>query len=374
MAAWEDQSKMISVAVTGANGFIGRRFLQTFSEHFSFKGLVRTQPEAPISGVRYFDYDLADGSPPEDALAGCEAVVHAAYDERNLNANLTALKALVNSCQAVGVRRFIFLSTVSVYDPDGEKIVEGQTPYSRGGDPYTATKRRLEQYLTGDCANKQLEVVILQPTIVYGFGSVWSRIALEASSCDAVFLPDAGQLPCNCVYVDDVCGAIAAAIQGSYSAESSVPQPMLVTGPAPRTWANFIASHQELLDHFTEAKKPNIESTPTARRYSDSLIKNIIFSVIYHPAFMGIPGQLASRHRKPKQGGQKLSLRAAISKAANSTDGQFTPSGLGRVAMSSRFRLSPVQLKESFDYEPRFNLEDGMRRMQEQLGAEGRLK
>ena len=90
-----------------------------------------------------------------------------------------------------------------------------------------------------DFAKKGLNVVILQPTVVYGPGGFWSTCIVEQLSKGTVVLPDAGRGACNAVYIDDVVDAAflaanAPAIDG---------ETFIIAGPEPVTWRQYYESY-----------------------------------------------------------------------------------------------------------------------------------
>jgi nucleoside-diphosphate-sugar epimerase len=131
-----------TVAITGASGFVGGHLV----DHFAGRGWdVVALARGPVAGgdrVRWARYDLA-AAPPEQLLAGVDALVHAAYvkadaspDAYRLNVDGTA--ALLRARRAAGVSRAVFLSSLSAR-PGATSVyarqkLETEALFAAGGD------------------------------------------------------------------------------------------------------------------------------------------------------------------------------------------------------------------------------------------------
>ena len=178
---------MLTVVVTGANGFVGRhlcRFL--LGRGCRVIGVVRSGKAVSLpSGVEAIEIDEYDACTLKNALnnlvdkAGIDAVVHLAarvhqmsqevnaeddYDRSNHQLTTSLAKIAVE----LGIKRFVFLSTIKV---NGE---ESSRPYTAADipqpvDPYGCSKLKAEQALLS-AEFEDLEVVIIRPPLVYGEG------------------------------------------------------------------------------------------------------------------------------------------------------------------------------------------------------------
>ena len=171
------------IAVTGANGFVGRRLCQVLSgDSRPLRRIVRNLADA-VDGSSAIG-DIGPETQWTGVLAGVDAIVHlagrahimddpekdpaAAY--HRVNASGTA--NLARQAAAAGVRRFVFVSSVKV---NGDASMPGRpfTPHDlpAPADPYGKSKYEAEQRLMEIAAESRMEVVTVRPPLVYGPGA-----------------------------------------------------------------------------------------------------------------------------------------------------------------------------------------------------------
>jgi nucleoside-diphosphate-sugar epimerase/lipopolysaccharide/colanic/teichoic acid biosynthesis glycosyltransferase len=174
------------IAVTGASGFVGAAVCSALhARGFGVRGTVRALSSvSAIAGVEYLATGNFDATTDwTTALAGVDCVVHcaarahvmrenaadtlAAYREVNVQGTLR----LAHQAAAVGVRRFVFLSSIKVNGEGtapGQAFTEPDAPAPQ--DAYGQSKAEAEQALLALSAQTGMEVVIIRPTLVYGSG------------------------------------------------------------------------------------------------------------------------------------------------------------------------------------------------------------
>lgn len=166
------------VAVTGATGFLGRALCQRLrSMQVRVRAAARTPAEGPWSD--FIPLYLPHSVPAElftdvDIVYHLAGKAHAvvdraadagAYDEVNRKGTLE----VAQRARALGVRRFVFMSTVKALGEPGEGPV-GEDQASTATDPYGRSKHDAEvAVMSLHTANFQ--VVILRPALVYGPGA-----------------------------------------------------------------------------------------------------------------------------------------------------------------------------------------------------------
>lgn len=172
---------MKRVLITGANGFVGQALCQQLTLRcIGFRGTTR----ASVSrDSRYVSVGELDGNNDWGAaLDGCYAAVHLANRAHIMHetaadplrefrrVNVEGTVNLARQAIAMGVRRFIFVSSIKV---NGEITLS--TPFRASdspapSDPYGITKLEAEEALRSLCAGSTMELVIVRPPLVYGPG------------------------------------------------------------------------------------------------------------------------------------------------------------------------------------------------------------
>lgn len=164
---------MKKVFITGATGFVGGHL----KNHLTSRGYVVFAPTRK---------DLGDPFSVEawrKALekAGCETVVHliakthaadagdpsALPSYRHINVDIT--KALLEASQNLGVKKFIYLSSIKAVGeetPIDEPFTE-ESP-CRPEDCYGITKREAEELILE--YSRSINTIILRPPLIYGRG------------------------------------------------------------------------------------------------------------------------------------------------------------------------------------------------------------
>ena len=176
------------VAVTGADGFIGRALVA----HLAARGFdVRAITRATLG-----DLAVADESALAAALAGVDTVFHlaarahvmresaadpqAAFDA----ANVVATERVARAARAAGVRRVVHASTAKV---NGETTAPGKPFRSEDApaprDAYARSKWQAERALQDIAVGSPMSAVVLRLPLVYGpgvrgnFRTLWEAVA-----------------------------------------------------------------------------------------------------------------------------------------------------------------------------------------------------
>jgi dihydroflavonol-4-reductase len=173
----------MKVLVTGATGLLGnhvaRELIRT-GHHV--KLLVR--PTSDLRGIADIPATLAygtlsDAAAMRKAVEGVDGVIHSAAATATGNtafsyyedANLTGTLRLVETMQATGCSRLVFVSTANTLGP-GSLQAPGteSSPFAlqsyRSG--YVDTKYRAERFVLENNGHKGLEAVVVNPTFMIG--------------------------------------------------------------------------------------------------------------------------------------------------------------------------------------------------------------
>jgi nucleoside-diphosphate-sugar epimerase len=148
----------MKILVTGANGFVGQRFLN----------YNRTTFDIEIISLRNDDWKTKN-------FANIDAVIHLAGkahemqkidDQIYFDINYELTKKLFEKVKNEGVKQFIYISSTKVYGDDEYDNLNEQSPCNPT-DAYGKSKLQAEQYLL---AQTNTIVSIVRPPLIYGPG------------------------------------------------------------------------------------------------------------------------------------------------------------------------------------------------------------
>lgn len=235
------------ILVTGATGFIGSRVVErlVLEQGANVVALVHKFQNASRLArfpIRMIAGDVADASCVADAAQGCDAIIHCAVSfsggvEDNRRVTVEGAR---NVCEAAAAEnaRIVHFSTFSVYGETPPGSLNEEAAKGPGSDAYGVSKLEAEQMVL-EYHYRGLSAVILQPTIVYGPWSFWSRYAAQLIAQGVLALPDGGEGLCNAVYVDDVVDSVFLSLQR----DVMMTGPFLISGYAPVKWRDFFLAH-----------------------------------------------------------------------------------------------------------------------------------
>ncbi len=172
------------LAVTGANGFVGRALCsEAVRRGMVVRGITRSPCILP-PGVENVAVGNVDGATEwGEALAGCDVVIHLAARVHIMNdkskdplaefrrVNTLGSIRLAHCAATAGVRRLVNVSSIGVNGPSTEgelKFTDQDTPDPH--NPYSVSKWEAEQALQVIQASGQVEVVTVRPPLIYGPG------------------------------------------------------------------------------------------------------------------------------------------------------------------------------------------------------------
>ncbi len=168
--------------VTGATGFVGRALIdRMLADGRAVRATARTSSgELPAQVERIAVGDIGPDTDWARAVDGVDAVVHlAARVHMTGEAEPTALPlfravntaasaALARAARAAGARRFVLLSTTTVYgDRSRGRPFDESSPLAPAS-PYAQSKLEAEQLVAEALAGSSTALVALRPPLVYG--------------------------------------------------------------------------------------------------------------------------------------------------------------------------------------------------------------
>jgi NADH dehydrogenase len=157
-----------TICVTGGTGFVGHGVVPALLKAgFGVHALVRNGSEGKLAmhdDLTIFTGDVRDSGAIENALIGCEALVHLVGIRRHEmkrtgltyeDVDLGSVQAAIIAMKAANVRRIVLLSAASI-----------------GNSVYIQTKKRAEQAVMA----AGLDWTLLKPCFILGKGQRWPII------------------------------------------------------------------------------------------------------------------------------------------------------------------------------------------------------
>jgi NADH dehydrogenase len=191
------------IFVTGGGGFVGTSLLRALStiEELTVTALDRSGAigaAGPLGTIRCVRGDLVDPASYEQAVSGCDTVVHLAAatgkssPEQQMRETALGTELLLQVCRREGVSRFLFVSSIAAAFPD------------KRGYPYAEAKERAELAV----AASGLRFVIVRPTMILGDRAPILASLSALANLPFVLVPGSGRVSVQPVAVEDVVRAI----------------------------------------------------------------------------------------------------------------------------------------------------------------------
>jgi nucleoside-diphosphate-sugar epimerase len=225
---------MERIAVTGANGFVGRHVVaRAVAAGHEVAGIVRSESAARV--VREAGGHAVEllGRDPEAlvrALDGCRAVVHLAQvgaeraGQTYEAVNVGYTERVLEDARHAGVPRVVYFSGLGV-------ARYGMAP--RCSNAYFLSKLAAETILF----RSGLEGVVFRPSFVVGPGDAFVPAVLRAMEAGEVERPGDGSYRMQPIAVEDAADSVLAAIGRPADAFPSV---FDLVGPEPVTYARLL--------------------------------------------------------------------------------------------------------------------------------------
>jgi nucleoside-diphosphate-sugar epimerase len=174
---------MPKILITGASGFVGKSLTaQLLRQGHSVRAAVRSRAtaiegaEALVVGDINGDTDWAETLNDVDVIIHLAARVHV-VTEHSVNpltefrkVNMDGTRRLADFAAKTGVKRLVYVSSIGVNGSEALfpfNELDGPNPKN----DYAVSKWEAEQALHKVAAETILEVVIIRPPLVYGFGA-----------------------------------------------------------------------------------------------------------------------------------------------------------------------------------------------------------
>ena len=212
----------MNIFVTGATGFIGKNLsLRLANEghivHALYRDIKKTKG-LDHENIKLFQGDILDKKSLLNGMKGCAMVFHTAaftsvwakkpstIETLNVNGTSNVLETAVE----LSVDRIVYTSTAGIFGPSGDSITDETKPYpSTFFTRYEETKAKIEQIIIPQFLKLGLNVVIVNPTRIYGPGPLndansVSKIIKNHLEDKIGLVPSNGTSIGNYTYIDDV--------------------------------------------------------------------------------------------------------------------------------------------------------------------------
>jgi len=281
----------MKIAVIGAGGFIGNRLVEQLHLGSSHAVVPIVRKPWRLALPARFDLewrlgDALDAVSLAKALAGCDAVIHAALgDPRQIEAMPTALTM---AAAAAGIRRVVYLSTASVHGQAPAPGTTETTPlHTSHAMDYNNAKVRAEQGFFHEVARHRLEGFALRPGVVFGPRSRWITDLAQDLRLGQAWLLNGGSGICNSIYVDNLGSAVLSAL----TAPAAAAGPYLVGDAETITWRDF--HHAIALGLGLDPSDiADIDRLPSFKRSVSAKVRRVVASPGVQSLLPFIPGGL----------------------------------------------------------------------------------
>jgi nucleoside-diphosphate-sugar epimerase len=228
--------KYIKVLVTGASGFIGRKLCLSLAEMgYQVVALCRSLDHPfliPHHNIQFVKGDVLDEESLAEAMEDCYQVYHTAamakmwcpQAEDFYKVNVLGTRNVLSCALRLGVQRVVHTSTCGVWGPTLNLPVSENDPRASGFSIDYERTKYLAEIEVKEFVKKGLEVVIVNPSRVYGDGPITdsntvSKMVRGYLKGTWKFIPGDGKAVANYAFVDDVVNGHIAAMQNGRSGE-----------------------------------------------------------------------------------------------------------------------------------------------------------
>jgi len=283
-------------------------------------------------GIHIIPGDITDPEAVRQATRGAQIVYHAAAwaDEQGDRdavwaVNVGGTQNMLDAAIAEKVQRFVHLSSCAVYGSLQQLDIDESIPPRRTGRVYHDSKVEAEALVFQAYQQQGLPVVVPRPSQVYGPGSPQFTLrALKSVQQGKVILVDGGKHHFKPVYIDNLIDALVLCAQ----VDDAVGLALNIVDDGPVLWRDFFAAYGRMV---------GVEKFPS-----------VPYPVAYAYALF--------KEAQSRITGKRSSINREVVKTFRSHNS-----------------FSNARARSVLGWEPAINFEQGMKRTEAWLRAEGLL-
>ena len=210
------------ILITGISGFVGN-CLCSIINNKNYDIIVSKRkgsiiPKKNSDCFKIIDWDLEKKNVLQEKI---DILVHIAAEKKNIDkmwlVNFLGTKNLVNAAIKAGVKKIIFLSSVSIYENNNNQIID-ETSSKHTFNSYGRSKLAAENFIRESCIDNNIDFTIIRPTNVIGLEKN-SLLGLIKSVHKGYFtyFGDYNKTKTNYVAVEDLCQSIIYFIKNKHN-------------------------------------------------------------------------------------------------------------------------------------------------------------
>lgn len=248
----------MKLLITGGTGFIGSRLsvrARAGGHDIVVVGLTNTDAERDrleelqALGIEVRVGQLQDRDFVRASLVGCDAVIHLAAAQHEANVpdayfhtvNVDATRTLLEACIDLGVKRFVYGSTIGVYGSANDTALDEESP-PRPENIYGVTKLEAENLVKSHA--DRLDVTVVRISETYGPGDLRLLKLFKAVQSGWFAMIGRGLNRRQPIHVQDLVRGLLLAVEHP----AAVGQTILLAGPAPLTTREMVRDIAAALD------------------------------------------------------------------------------------------------------------------------------
>ncbi|RCV66052.1 Nucleoside-diphosphate-sugar epimerase [Methanophagales archaeon] len=225
------------ILVTGGTGFTGSKLIKKLLEKgYYVRALARKTSkidDLKKSSVEIVYGDIRDKATVENAVNGCDAVIHLAAAWQNYKfpnsfyyeVNVKGTKNLLDASLKYNVKKFVLCSTGGVLGHISNPPANENSPYNPG-DVYQESKMEGEKLALKYFKEKKLDGTVIRPAPTYGIGDKRILKLFKQIKKGRFFMLGKGDICYHLVNVDDLVNGFILALEK----EESIGQVYIIGG------------------------------------------------------------------------------------------------------------------------------------------------